>query len=89
MKTEKDFPNGFTDWLEAHYKIVMAIEQQLSHSDDVGKAWDVVKTRGTGGLYNLSEDLTDKFELEYESVMWGEDLEYIDEMEAFIKRELY
>ena len=87
-KVIKYFPNGFTDWLETHYEIVMAIEQQLNNTT-IGKAWEVENTQGMGGRYELSEDLTDEFELEYKDVLWGEELIYLDEIEKFIKRELY
>jgi len=88
MKKEKIFPNGFSDWMETHYEIVMAIEQQLNNMT-IGKAWDVENAQGMGGRYEFSEDLTDKFELKYKDVIWGEELTFFDEMEKFIKIELY
>jgi len=88
-KEEKIFPNGFTNWMETHYEIVMAIEQQLNRKEEVGMAWDVQKEYGMGGRYELSEALTDKFELKYKDIIWGEELIYWDEMDKFIKKELY
>jgi hypothetical protein len=41
---------------------------------------------GTGGLYELAEELTDKFEIQNAGVEW--DGEYFDAIELFIKTEL-
>jgi len=93
MKKEKQpiFPNGFTSWIETYYEIVSGIEQQLNNKDEIGRAWEVENTQGIGGRYELAKELTDKFEKQYEGVVWGETLaafDYFDAIYEFINNEL-
>lgn len=77
-----DFVNGKTSWLETHFEIVAGIQQALKKK---GKniALQRQEQQGTGGLYELSEELTDKFETEYENKVW--DGEFFEVIEKFIE----
>jgi len=81
------------EWAENHFEIVTAIKQQLDRMEldgvDTAKAWKVENEQGRGGLYELSAKLTNKFMAKYANVIWGEEIEYVDTMEQFIKDELY
>ncbi len=83
------FPNGFTSWYETFYEIVSAIERERAH--DMGSWSDLIRRvqdeQGTGGFYELAQDLTDKFEVLHQGVVWGEDAEFFDIIETFIEEE--
>lgn len=80
----KVFPNGFTSWIETHHEIVnaIAIQQQL----EIGLSYQVACQRGTGGLYELAEALTDKFETIHKDTEW--DGEFYETIEEFLTEEL-
>lgn len=81
------FPNGFASWMETHHEIVTEIAliiDKYDPSHPVVKRYD---TTGTGGMYELAESLTDKFEQANVGVNWGEDKEYFDVIEEFIQKE--
>lgn len=82
MKTNKDFPNGFEDWVETHHNIV----QEITRADGKGGQVDLIEeTQGTGGLWILSQELTDEFEELNKGVAWGEDdRAYLEELWAFL-----
>lgn len=89
---EKVFPNGFSSWHETHFEISEAIGKALNdmYSPDELQSEvvvHVVEEHGTGGIYDLAEDLTDEFELKFEGKEW--DGEYFDEIEKFINEKLY
>jgi hypothetical protein len=87
---KKVFPNGFTSWMETHYEIVQAITLKLSDEDmeEDSALYELLEEQGTGGMYELSEKLTDAFELEYEGAIWGEKLDYYDTLEHFLDQKL-
>lgn len=82
----KTFPNGFTSWQETHFEVV----SQISYISILDNPYGVVAQRleesGTGGLYELAEELTDKFEKENEGRCW--DGEFFDEIEEFLAKEI-
>jgi hypothetical protein len=83
---EKHFPNGFTSWQETHYEIVSMISFQtrLPDSQQSELIRDTYAAKGTGGMYELAEELTDEFETLNEGRIW--DGEYFDEIEEFINQ---
>jgi len=83
----KQFPNGFTSWVESHFEIVKAIAIELIEDEPQGIVGKVVNEKGTGGLYELSENLTDEFEELNKGREW--DGEFFDEIELFINDNLY
>jgi uncharacterized Ntn-hydrolase superfamily protein len=86
------FPNGIDSYLEAHHDIVEAIILDEENTDVDSKSdivTEVRQTIGIGGIYDLAIELTTKFERENKGVSWGDEKEYYDTMEDFIKKELY
>ncbi len=93
IKRKQQFPNGFESWMETHFEIVQAITNEST--DTIGEYSSLMaqqreEQQGRGGLYELSRELTDKFELLHEGKEWGidDDTQYFDEIEAFIEEEL-
>lgn len=88
MQSEKElknvlFPNGFASWIETHHEIVKAIT--LNPEDAHNKVNDIEATKGTGGLYEYAEDLTNKFEKMYQGKEW--DGEFFETIESFLDNE--
>ena len=85
---EKIFPNGFESWQETHFEVVNGITKELRKDVFTSK---VIEKRheeqGTGGMYELAEELTDEFELLNKGRMW--DGEFFDEIDEFLKKKLY
>lgn len=86
-KESKRFPNGLTSYLETFYEIVSAIEtKRIQAADDQPELIrEINDTRGTGGFYELAQDLTDKFENLNKGRAW--DGEFFDEVEMFVRDE--
>lgn len=89
MKTEQ-FPNGFEDWHETHYEIVEAItlilcDDELDEDSVIAKRYE---EQGRGGMYELAQELTDAFELEYEGAVWGEEMDYQETLGNFLSAKL-
>jgi len=78
--TAKNFPNGFTSWHETHFEICF----YLSNTQDIeGSMANTVQTQsGRGGLYELSQALTDEFEAKHKDREW--DGEFFDEIDEFL-----
>jgi len=76
------------EYLEVHYDIVEFISEHLIawKGDD---AWSVILKRyeeqGRGAMYELAKEWTDIFMRDYEGVNWGEEIEYYDVIELFLK----
>lgn len=87
----KDFPNGFDDWQETHFEIVQEITKQDFDNHDSEIVRNEYEKFGSGGMYSLAMELTDKFELKYKGKQWGvdDDTQYFDALEEFFKEELY
>lgn len=87
-KEEEQFPNGFEDWHETHFEITRAISNSEHLSGSVANK--ITCTMGTGGLYELARDLTNKFEKLHRGKNWGidEDTQYFDAIEEFLDKEL-
>jgi hypothetical protein len=83
----KYFKNDFESWCETNFEIVKAITEDLNKPEPF---FTVLQKRlneqGTGGLYELAQDLTDKFEEKFKDHIW--DGEFFDEIENFIHEEL-
>ena len=83
----KNFPSGFTSWIETHHEVVsfMALELQ---KDVIGLKVlrERYEAQGTGGMYELAEELTDKFEKMNKGRLWNG--EFFDEIEDFLIKEL-
>jgi len=79
------FPNGFSEWIETHHEVVAEIERAINIP--TSKVSFIAETKGTGGLYELAEFLTDKFEILHAGKEW--DGEFFDTIHSFLERELY
>lgn len=86
MTTEKNFPNGFTSWAETHYEVVQAMCETFYARKRTGVVAETHNESGTGGLYELAEDLTDEFEKQYEGHEWAGD--YFDTIESWLNEKL-
>lgn len=84
----KKFTNGFNSWAETYFEIVSAITHECrKESFESPIVEEKYESTGTGGMYELAESLTNKFEQEHKGRMW--DGEFLDEIEEFIDKELY
>ena len=81
---EKHFPNGFQNWQETHYEVVSMISYQTRLPDNQMSDLirDIYAAQGTGGMWELAEQLTDEFEALNEGRHW--DGQYFDEIEEFV-----
>lgn len=90
MGESKQFPNGFTSWMETHYEVVSFInsfsENYNGTTDEETQIAKRLENFGIGGSYELAEEWTDAFELQYSAIDWGGDLDYFDEIDNFCKR---
>lgn len=90
---EEEMPNGFDSWQEAHYDISAAITEALmseySNDEHSNEAIKTRGERGSGGIYDFARSLTNKFETDNKGIVWGEEKEYYDTMEEFIKEEIF
>lgn len=83
MEDLKQFPNGFSSWQETHFEVVAHI---VATTDLEGsRANEAQTSKGTGGLYELAEDLTDQFETLNKDRAW--DGEFFDEIHDFLEKE--
>ncbi|MBW0162201.1 MAG: hypothetical protein HYI21_10760 [Sediminibacterium sp. Gen4] len=73
------FPNGFESWHESHFKFVEIIIRSLDTEGSYPH--HIHSTKGTGGLYELTHDLTNQFEQLNTGREWNG--EFFDEVEAF------
>jgi len=83
MKTNKEFPNGFTSWQETHFELVTLISAELSKNNPQGEIKDRLEANGIGAMYELAEEWTDEFELVNEDREWDGD--FYEEIEEFFK----
>lgn len=82
----KHFPNGFTSWQETHYEMVQAITMEHIKDEPQGVVKERHDAQGHGGLYELAEELTSKFERENEVVYWDGD--FFEAIEQFVEQNL-
>lgn len=80
MKIDKEFPNGFLNWFETSVEIS---EYMFAALDS-----DRIKLDGRGELWELIEEYTDEFEKSHSNITWGEDLEFFDEIDLFMKNKI-
>jgi hypothetical protein len=83
----KNFPNGFASWMETHFHVASAIALELEKDTITSKVIaERYEAQGSGGMYELSEELTDKFEKMNKGKFW--DGEYLDEIDEFLEKEI-
>lgn len=81
-----DFINGKQSWQETHFEVVSAISYISRLDSPYGIVADRLEEAGTGGLYELAEELTDEFEVLNQGREWGG--EFFEEIEDFINEKL-
>lgn len=93
LGASKQFPNGFTSWLETHHEVVAYITRfmdsyQYTEVFDKSEVIKVIEGYGTGGIYELAESWTDEFETLHEHDEWDE-ADYFDSLEEFCNLKNY
>ena len=78
----KMFPNGFISWYETFYEVVANITFWREGVSLPKRIKTVQEEQGTGGLYELAKELTDKFELLHKDREWDGD--FFDEIDKFL-----
>ena len=76
----KNFPNGFQSWQETHFEVVSFINDPDNTNSPIIQ--EVYEENGTGGMYELAEDLTDEFEELNKDKNWDGD--FFDEIYSFL-----
>lgn len=77
---------NFESWHETHFEIVQALIMALNKRVETNMVKERHKEQGTGGMYELAQELTDKFESENMNREW--DGEFFDEIDEFLQKEL-
>jgi hypothetical protein len=77
---------GFESYLETHYEMVQAITMEHIKDEPQGVVKERHDAQGHGGLYELAEELTWKFERQNEIAQWDSDL--FETIEQFTKQNL-
>lgn len=76
----KTFINGFQSWQETHFEVVSFINDPDNTNSPIIQ--DVYEENGTGGMYELAENLTDEFESISKNKEWDGD--FFDEIKLFL-----
>ena len=82
----KTFPSGFSFWRDTFYEMVQAITIEWLKDKPVKIIAETHDAQGHCGLYDLAEQLTDKFEKQNKDREWNG--QFFDEIDAFLKIEL-
>lgn len=89
MNYEKKFNGDVTGYLESFFDISEAIGNEHRKYFPTGTVKNRHDAQGHGGLYELAEELADKFQKIHSSTDWGEnEVSYFDEIGEFIENEL-
>ena len=85
MKTEKEFPNGFTSWYETFYHLTSFFNSvELEHTKSIGEQFQTINGQlDTHDLPAICAEATDVFEEKYKDVDWGKGLDYYNEIDVF------
>lgn len=75
------FPNDITSYLETFYEISIVIYKQIDKEN--GFVWKRYINQGTGGIYELVEELTDEFELKHKNEKWI-NKDFFEEIDLFL-----
>ena len=70
--------------LETHYEIVAAF---YTHQESP-KLIDIEENKGRGGMYMYAQELTEEFHEKYKDTLWGEELDWHDTLDEFLKEKL-
>lgn len=78
------------EFLEVHYDVSVVLEKLSDLDSDKQPLFfnNYFFNYGTGGLYVLAKAWTESFMYIHEDVIWGEDADYNDTFEEFIKEQI-
>jgi len=88
------FKENKSDYLETYFEVVRVILGNIESDswfkdekdiDNDSISYTIEIQKGMGGLWELAESVTDLFFETYPNVNWGEELEYFDTLEEFLK----
>ena len=84
----KEFINGFASWQETHFEVVSIIVIELAKDKTTSTVIEkCYYGQGTGGVYELAEDLSNEFEKIHKDRKWDGD--FFDEIENFLNTKLF
>lgn len=75
-----------TDYLETYFEVVKRITLELEVEGRPSLVFDRLLEQGTGGLYELAEELTDEFQELHKDREW--DCDFHDTIEQFLNEKL-
>ena len=84
FKKKKKFPNGFESWYETYFLICEFFVLERSKEPMRGKIAEIQESAGTAGMFSVSKEWADEFELLHKGEDWSE-LDFYDEVEEFCK----
>ena len=84
IEKEPVFPKGFKCWAETHHLIVERLTLMNEKPDDE-KPQRLLDIDGTGSLWKLCQDFTQRFEEERASKVW--DFDYFGAIDEFLNKE--
>lgn len=76
----------YSEWHETHFEVVSAISIEAYKNNPSKPVKECYEASGTGGLYELAEELTNEFQSLHTGREW--DGEYFDEIEKFLQEKL-
>lgn len=81
-------PNGFESWMETHHEIVSYLTIHIVKQSPLAKAIQdpsgYLQFRGTAGLYDLAQTLTQTFEEQTQDRFWDGD--YYDAIDEYLDK---
>ena len=85
IKNKNNMINNFDleEWAETHYEIMAAIERVEDETEGIVN--EMHTQYGIGGKWRLAFELTNEFIELYSDVVWGEELDWFDTLEQFLK----
>lgn len=75
----KEFVNGFDSWIETYSEMSRLVRESINNENTLIKPLYV--KNGYGLIYELSKELTDKFEEAYNGKIWDGD--WFDTVEEY------
>lgn len=70
--------------LETHYEIVAWFYNDQENE----KLLEIENTKGRGGMWMFAKELAEEFETVYSETIWGENLDWHDTLDEFLKEKL-
>lgn len=74
-----------TSWAETHYEVVCCIQEALTDPESI--ASKRMNEQGTGGMWELAQEITDSFEEKYADREWESD--WFDTLYPFVNERIF